>query len=329
MNPLAVSSHLANMPHSEWIHTLTGETHIKDGDITKIPDATFAKYRGKVDVLFAGFPCQGFSVQGPRNDKDPRNLLAFQFVRIARLVQPRWIIGENVPRLLNVMGTNRRGNEQLMIQLLNDQFHSAGYRLSWGIVHATAAGVPQNRRRLVMVGSKHVFHIPLQTLAIPHTVPVRPCLRPHLHGAIPLPNRWLHDAPASTWIAAKGNASGKPSSLLTKLVKQRRLTVGSRSGDGMNGEILDPEKPAKVVAATYYWKPRMFVGLVDSTGQRWVRPLDPVELATIQGFPADWTFVGSERERIRQIGNAVPPPLVTAIVQAILPHHRSFVAMIR
>jgi len=65
----AIETHKLNFPNSEFI----GEEF--NGDITKIPDEFFKRFEGQIDILFAGFPCQGFSHGGKKDPKDPRNKL--------------------------------------------------------------------------------------------------------------------------------------------------------------------------------------------------------------------------------------------------------------
>ena len=67
-------------------------------DITNITDSEFSKY--KVDVIFGGFPCQSFSQGGKKNASDERGFLYQEFVRAAKLIKPKVIIGENVQGLL-------------------------------------------------------------------------------------------------------------------------------------------------------------------------------------------------------------------------------------
>ena len=71
-------------------------------DITKLPvDETFSSYRGKVDVVIGGPPCQGFSQKGQRKSiNDPRNFLFRYYYEVVRCVQPRYFVIENVPNLL-------------------------------------------------------------------------------------------------------------------------------------------------------------------------------------------------------------------------------------
>ena len=90
----AIQSHLANFRDCAPIGAEAG------GDIARIPDAAFEALRGEVDLLFAGFPCQGFSHAGKKDPNDARNRLFWEFVRAAELIQPRWIVGENVFGLL-------------------------------------------------------------------------------------------------------------------------------------------------------------------------------------------------------------------------------------
>jgi site-specific DNA-cytosine methylase len=93
-NAACVRTHKAAFPDSVWL----GES-VK-GDISKIPDSEFEPYANKVAVVFAGFPCQGFSNAGKKNVNDPRNRMFQQFLRVVRIVQPEWIFGENVAGLL-------------------------------------------------------------------------------------------------------------------------------------------------------------------------------------------------------------------------------------
>jgi site-specific DNA-cytosine methylase len=72
--------------------------------------------------------------------------------------------------------------------------------------------------------------------------------------------------------------------------------------------------PCKTIICAYNQCPRLFVGLHNAaTGKYWIRCLTPAECGAIQGFPADYAWRGSAKDRITQIGNAVPPPLAAAV----------------
>jgi len=77
-------------------------------NIRSIPDEVFTKYRYKVDLVFAGHPCQGFSNGGKKLPDDPRNTLFREFARVCRLTQPKYIIGENVDGVLSRKTPNKK-----------------------------------------------------------------------------------------------------------------------------------------------------------------------------------------------------------------------------
>ena len=86
-------THLLNFPNCELIG---------DGDILKTTDEELLKYKtDKVNLIFAGFPCQGFSNAGKKLPDDPRNTLFREFLRSTKLIKPNYIIGENVKGLMN------------------------------------------------------------------------------------------------------------------------------------------------------------------------------------------------------------------------------------
>ena len=69
---------------------------IWDCDIRDVEDEKLLPYRGKVDVIVGGPPCQGFSTIGKRLVKDPRNELVFEFIRFVKIIQPKMFLMENV-----------------------------------------------------------------------------------------------------------------------------------------------------------------------------------------------------------------------------------------
>ena len=82
-------------------------------------------------------------------------------------------------------------------------------------------------------------------------------------------------------------------------------------------EIIDIRYPSKTIICTYEHQPRLFVPLMNPSGC-YLRMLIPDELKQIQGFPPDYIVTGSNKDKIIQIGNAVPPPLIKAIIEHIL-----------
>lgn len=108
-----------------------------------------------IDVVAGGPPCQGFSLMGHRVLADPRNELVFHFLRVVAELRPRLFVMENVP------GMASGGHTQLLAELI-DGFRSAGYevRLPFRILNAANYGVPQDRRRLILLGSREDALLP-------------------------------------------------------------------------------------------------------------------------------------------------------------------------
>jgi len=101
-----------------------------------------------VDVMIGGFPCQDLSVAGKRKGFDgERSVLAFEFLRVAESLAPRWLILENVPGLLS----SNRGRD---FARLVDEVVACGYGISWRVLDARYFGVPQRRRRVFLVARR-------------------------------------------------------------------------------------------------------------------------------------------------------------------------------
>jgi DNA (cytosine-5)-methyltransferase 1 len=339
-NAAAIQTHQANFPHSTLLKDpTTGST-----DIRKIPDSVFEPYCGQIDLIFAGFPCQGFSHAGKKRADDPRNELAQEFARVARIIKPRWIIGENVKGLLSRMGHDPAQPPTAplrpVIDILRDMFNAAGYKLTYNVVNVPDVGVPQLRKRLILVGFRSTQFFPYIEWPKPATPAphIRPLLESHLRGATPL----KAPVPETRYLIAttETTPTGTPHPNLIRLAtgvrnrstKERAaeptntektiiepdglISFGTRKSS-YHGEVVDPDTPSKTIICTYNLCPRLFVGLRDPTGAAWIRCLSVRELAGIQGFPASFTWCGEEKAVITQIGNAVPPPLATYIALAL------------
>ena len=91
----------------------------------------------------------------------------------------------------------------------------------------------------------------------------------------------------------------------------------SKRDSPIHAEIIDIRNPSKTIICTYDHQPRLFVPLQNKNGY-YIRCILPDELKQIQGFPADFKLFGSKKDKVKQIGNAVPPLLITQIVKKLL-----------
>jgi DNA (cytosine-5)-methyltransferase 1 len=342
-NKDAIESHLANFPDSELIG---------NGDITKTTNEELSKY-SNVDLIFAGFPCQGFSNAGKKLPDDPRNTLFKEFSRSASVIKPKIIIGENVKGLLS----RKNYSGEMYIDVIKREFNALGYHIRYGLVKCEEHGVPQKRVRLFIVGvlddraSNHwTQHLNLTTnnplsismvkgkpyIDLPKEpeVGMRDFLEPTLENSTEFD---LDCVPEGGVIESNDDPSGDPHPyLLLKMGKVEthywnpsaskyeyngksfdNLFSFSKRDSPIHCEIVDVDKPAKTIICTYGHQPRMFVPLKKGS-QGYVRAFTVNELKQIQSFPADFIVKGSISSQIAQIGNAVPPKACTKLVKEII-----------
>lgn len=119
--------------------------HAVLGDITKIPSS---KIPDDIDIILGGFPCQGFSINNKqRSIKDTRNFLYLELLRVVKDKQPKIFVGENVKGLLSI----ERGK---IFEMIIDDFKKIGYNITTQLVNTSEYGIPQNRERIFIVGTK-------------------------------------------------------------------------------------------------------------------------------------------------------------------------------
>ena len=340
----ARDSHKMNFPHSEVIcatetdrelykDSLTGDKKeinkaMKQFDIyniQNIPDHVFSAY--KADLIFAGHPCQGFSNGGKKMAADPRNSLFREFIRCTKLIRPKYIIGENVDGLL----TKITDSGQKYIDVIVSEFESIGYTISYQVCHMVKYGIPQLRKRLVYVGNnlnkKYEFPKELGGLS-PNLISI---IKFSMEGSVMIDKDDfdMTTIPEECILTNMDNdeEGSNPHPYLVSKAKTRNKEYNGKVHPSMlsfskrispiHCEIIDIRNPSKTIICTYDHQPRLFVPLRNKNGY-YLRCILPDELKQIQGFPADFKLLGSNKDKIRQIGNAVPPPMVRQIIQEIL-----------
>lgn len=113
------------------------------GDVTQVD---WSVYRGAVDLIVGGSPCQAFSVAGKREGlMDARGQLMLEYVRAVAEVEPKWFVWENVPGVLSQDGGRAFGT-------LLREMDELGYSCAWRVLDAQFFGVAQRRRRVFLVG---------------------------------------------------------------------------------------------------------------------------------------------------------------------------------
>jgi DNA (cytosine-5)-methyltransferase 1 len=317
-------THQSNFPNSKLI----GES-VKS-DIVKIEDAEFIEYHNKIDFIFAGFPCQGFSNAGKKKVNDPRNSLFKEFVRVTNLVKPRVIIGENVKGLL----TRKTDSNEKYIDIIVQEFNNIGYSVIYKVFDCHKYGIPQKRQRLIILGIRNdclnEFNLSFpnetntptnllniinfnmsNTLSIPpnvfdfSTIP-QECVMTNMDNE-------EEEQMAHPYLKLKRDIENKTYANKT----HDQLFSFAKRDSPIHCEIIDVRNPAKTIICTYNHQPRLFVPIINKNGQ-FLRSLLPDELKQIQSFPLDYIVEGNVKDQITQIGNAVPPYLIEQICKHIL-----------
>lgn len=249
------------------------------------------------DVVIGGFPCQGFSIANPyRHEKDERNELYLELLRIIKGKKPKYFVAENVAGLCSIGGyetdeDRKRGEGRVLKTILND-FRKAGYRVVWKKLNAVDFGVPQNRRRVIILGTRKDIKNDL------------------IH---PEPTHGIGENLKNIEVVGKALRGLQNPDKKNKFLNH----FGTKHKVKINGFIgnrkTDPDKPSPTI-----------VGRGGGTGGPVIIPhpnskrrMTVRECARIQSFPDDFEFMGSISSCYRQIGNAVPWPLAYNIAKKI------------
>jgi len=315
-------THDMNFPLSILIEDTKGGS-----DITKIPDSEFEKYT--VDLVFAGFPCQGFSNAGKKDINDVRNTLFREFLRCVKIVKPKYIIGENVKGLL----TRRDKDKNLYIDVIVKEFQDAGYQVEYKLFKTDKYGIPQKRERLIIAGIRDdgdnpKVEFPTEIKGVPN---LKTIVKFNMMGTIKIEidDFDMTTIPDECILVDMSNTENElnPHPYLTLKSKTRGETYAGKTWKSLlsfgkrdspiHCEIIDIRKPCKTVICTYGHQPRFFVPLRNQNGY-FLRCLLPDELKQIQGFPVDYQISGSISKQITQIGNAVPPPLIRQVINSLI-----------
>lgn len=260
-------------------------TIIECGDVSKLELNTVLP-GVDVDVIIGGFPCQGFSLAGPRQVDDSRNILYRHFVKIVKIKKPKVIVAENV------IGIKTLGEGAVFDKIIED-FTELGYTMSAPTVNAKNFGVPQDRMRVVFIGIKNeisqggAYIFPSGDLKIV-------TLREALADMEPVNMDDVCQAPFSSRFMSRN--------------RRRSYDDVSFTIPAMAKQVpLSPDSTGMVYADVDRFE-------FDGNNNR---RLSYKEAAVIQTFPQDMVFCGNLDSKYKQIGNAVPVKLAEAIASEV------------
>ena len=262
-----------------------------DGDVNHVD---WREWRGEVDVLHGGPPCQPFSIAGRQQGQlDPRDGWP-AFVRAVKAVRPFAFVAENVPALASPKFASYV--DQIIVTPLSTQ-----YQITRMVLKAEDFGVPQTRRRVLWAGFRrrrdadrfvppnptHVW--PASTAevgSLPRTLGLR--------EALGLPEIGF-DSLAPT-VRSTLTGPRHTTSILNSTAAQR---IFERLQIWPNGVAPTREQAQTFVARNGHFR------------------LSVADVALIQGFPEDWPFQGATYMQLGQTGNAVPPPIAYSVASSV------------
>lgn len=287
-------------------HKVTRKS-ITDLELSDLPTA-------EVDVVLGGFPCQSFSYAGKRKGiSDPRGQLYQQMLRVVKHYRPKIFVAENVDGIRNSR-KNFDGDavDVAAIDLILQEFAQAGYHVQYQVLNAAEYGVPQMRRRVIIIGLRADLGS-IDDIYYPAHTHRNPLDTNSTNAALPL---WLtaKDGIDDLWDRVNDPYLNAHS---TKDISKAKFYPGKKM-QGNNQIAAD--RPAPTIRAEHHGnieahyrstKPEQ-----PDDMQYW-RRLSVRECARLQSFPDNFIFPVSASSAYKAVGNAVPPVLAWHIARAV------------
>ncbi len=282
--------------------------------------------RGEIDIVVGCPPCQGFSSlrrTRPKYARDPRNGLVRTLLRLVGEIRPKAVLFENVSGMIH-----RKTRQYLALYM--GKLARLGYRSTWGCLEAADYGVPQFRKRLIVLSVDRTVKsvwLPPPThanptcagkLALPKWRTVRdaigdlpPLHAGEVHPTIPNHVATNHSARVLETVRRVPRDGGSRRSLPRYLWLRchRRLDKGAENVYGR----MSWNSPSPTITSRFN---------APSCG-RFIHPeqdraITPREAARLQTFPDSFVFEGTAQSVARQIGNAMPVALAQALAKSIM-----------
>lgn len=283
--------------------------NVIEGDVAGID---FSEYKGKVDVLAGGFPCQAFSYAGKKMGfEDTRGTLFFEFARAVREVQPKILLAENVRGLLN-------HDDGKTLETIANIIDEIGYSLiTPKVLKAIFYQVPQKRERLILIAIRKDL-----VNSINYTWPSPYHKVMTMRDALKAGELFKTDVPKSegqkypkrkqeilSLVPQGGYWRDLPEELQKEYMQKSYYLGGGKTGMARR---LSWDEPSLTLTCAPAQKQ------TERCHPEETRPLAVREYARIQTFPDDWEFSGPITAKYKQIGNAVPVNLSYAIGRSLV-----------
>jgi len=296
------------------------KTSVLQADLMSLKATDIMHDIGTPTMIVGGPPCQGFSISGKRDPDDPRNILYRSFVDFVDVLRPKYFVMENVPNMASM-------EEGRILAAALDEFEALGYKVRSQILLASDFGVPQNRRRLFVVGvsAGDDFDFPTPTsLEIGSKVTTSQAIsdlsETSLEDGAPYASEPLSGYQSAMRFNSKGVWNHQITNHSQKTVETIALVPDGGNYKNLPGHLQNTRRVN--IAWTRYSsaKPSHTI----DTGHRhhfhykFNRIPTVRESARLQSFPDSFVFSNSRTSQYKQVGNAVPPLLAKAVGEQLM-----------
>lgn len=293
----------------ETLRTNRPDWNVVEGDVC---DIDFSGWRGKVDFISGGFPCQAFSYAGKGGGfNDTRGTLFFQLARAVKEIRPKVFMGENV------RGLAAHDNGRTL-EVIKNTIAELGYTLiEPRVLKALRYKVPQKRERLILIAIRNDYadKVKFEWPSPYHRIMT---LRDAFYAGELYPVD-VPDAPFQKYPEKKQRVlamvpEGGDWRDLPEEVQKEYMGASFYLGGGKTGMArrLSMDEPSLTLTCSPAQKQTERCHPLET------RPLTVREYARIQTFPDDWVFSGNLSAQYKQIGNAVPVNLAWAVGRSII-----------
>lgn len=298
-----------------------------NGDLTndELKDKIIALSKEKkVNMIIGGPPCQGFSLKGKNLGlDDPRNFLFLEYVKLVKEIDPEVFIIENVKNLINACGG-------YFIKQILSEFHKLGYIVNYGVLKASDFGVPQNRERAIIIGSKS------KSIELPKSNGIRNTVRDAISdlaylnsGEGEFKSIYLKEPESDYQRIMRQNSHflyNHQATSHSQIALEKLMMIPPEGDKTYLPEELHGKQKFSTTWSRLIWdeaSPTIDTRFDTPSNGRNSHPflnraITPREAARIQSFPDNYIFYGKKCSVCKQIGNAVPPLLAKAIGQQII-----------
>ncbi|HFU4000217.1 TPA: DNA cytosine methyltransferase [Streptococcus suis] len=261
-----------------------------------------------VDVVLGGFPCQTFSYSGKRAGlSDERGQLYLQMIRVIDHYKPKMFIAENVDGIRNSKKNIKGENvDESALSIILADFERHGYNVQYRVLTAADYGVPQMRRRVIIMGIR-------KDLGTVESQYYPEILFDETGEKTGRKWRTAYDGIDDLW--NKVNESGIPNHTIKDISKAKFYPGKKMQGNNR----IDANRPSPTIRAEHHGniEAHYRTFLEDEDDMSGWRRLSVRECARLQSFPDTFNFVTSASSAYKAVGNAVPPVMAWHIARSV------------